>query len=156
RGQPKFLRVIRPAMGNVVLATTINLKRAVGKHGAFVFDGRSLVAAIQLDLIRAGEIMQSLPVRRQRGRKRIKGDVFAAIRPERLAGDFGEHLKTVHEFHHAAGLETLTRIVVARATVLVPAETATWKLTVKTHHGEIILLGRGEEFRVARLLIINA
>ena len=69
RRQPKFLRVIRPAMRDVVLATAINLKRAVRKHRAAVLDRGALVVFIERDLIGASQVMQRFPIGRERCRE---------------------------------------------------------------------------------------
>src|SRR3954465_2146368 len=61
-GQPEFLGVIRPAVGNVVLAAAVDLEGAEGKHRAAVLDGRALIVSIKLNLIRARQIVQRLPV----------------------------------------------------------------------------------------------
>ena len=82
-GQPQFLGVIRPAVGDVVLAAAITFKGAVGEHVAAVFEAGRLVVAVQLHHVGAGKIVQPLQVRRHRGGEGIEGDLLAAVGPER-------------------------------------------------------------------------
>src|SRR4051794_13048168 len=106
RPKPKLLRKVWPAVRNIMLAAAIHLERAVGEHRPTILNARSMVRSIQLHLVRAGQIMQPFPIRRNRCWKGVKRNFFAAIGPNWLAGDLCEHLEAVHEFDHAASFES--------------------------------------------------
>ena len=143
-------------MRDVVLAAAIDFKRAVGKHRAAVVDRRRMIGFVERHLVRAGEIVQPLPVRRERGGQRIKREFLATIGPNGVAGDFREHLEAVHELDDAAGLETLMRIGETRSRIFVRRKSAAGELAVKVHHRFVIALGGAQEFFVPRLEVIDA
>ncbi len=78
--------------------------------------------------------MQPFPVRSERRRKRIEGDLLTTVAPDRIAGNFRQHLEAVHELHDPARFEALPRIVVARAAILIPGKSAPGELAVEAHH----------------------
>ena len=69
-----------------MLAAAVTM-RVVREHVASVLDHRRLVGPIELHLVRRGQIVQRLEVRRHRTRQRVERDILAPVRPERIAGD---------------------------------------------------------------------
>src|SRR5258708_38594581 len=117
-----------------MLATTIDLKRTVGKHRPLILDFRGVIISVESHLVGAGEIVQTFPIGREGGWKRIEREIFAAIRPDRLAGNFRQHFKTMHELDDPAGLKPLARVWEAGTAIFVPGKSAAGKLTVRVHH----------------------
>src|SRR5258706_4234604 len=109
-GKPRLLRKMGPARQNFRLAARVDRERTVGKHGPAVFDGWAFVVSVQLDLVGAGQVVESLPIRRERRGKGVESNVFATIEPESVARNLAQHLEAVHELDDAAGLKTLPRI----------------------------------------------
>src|SRR5262245_61081053 len=97
--------------------------------------------------------MQPFPIGGERGRKRIKGNVFATVGPDRIAGDLRQHLKTVNDLHDATGLETLARIRETWPAVLVTGKAASRELAIEIDHVAIIPLGGLEMFGIVRLQV---
>src|SRR3569832_1501441 len=95
--------------------------------------------------------MQAFPIRGERGRKRVERDVFVAIRPAHVSRNFREHLETVHELHNPAGFESLARVGIAGAAILVAGETAAWELPVSAHELLVIALSLSQISRCAGL-----
>src|ERR1043166_1900374 len=113
-----------------MLTAAIDGERAETEHSTAVLDPGGVIVAIELHLVGAGQIMQSLQIGGERGRQRIKVYCRAWVRPNRIAGNAGQHFKAVHELDHAAGFETLARVGITGSAIFIAAKSATGELTI--------------------------
>src|ERR1035441_3678324 len=113
-----------------MLAASGALNRAVGEHRPAVFYRGSFVVLVELHLVRAGQVVQPLQIRRERRRQGVKRDILATVGPEGVARDLQEHLEAVHELDHATRLKALPWISVARAAILISGKSPSRELTI--------------------------
>ncbi len=100
--------------------------------------------------------MQAPPIRRQGSGQRVEGDLLAAIGPQRVARDLGQHLEAVHELDDAAGLKPLPRVGVSGPAILIAGKASARELAIQPHDCLVISLGGGQEPGLLGLLIIHA
>src|ERR1017187_6330599 len=143
-------------MRHVMLAAAVSLPWTVGEHRLAVLYRRSFVPLVKLHLVRARQVVQSLPIRRQRCREGVECNILAPVGPKRVARDLQQHLEAVHELDYAARLKALPGISVFGTAILVPGKSPARELAIDAHDGLVIMLDRAEEPRRPSLLIIHA